>query len=418
MLYINQKKNRVLAVLIYLIYGLGDGYAATLQEEAKQNQMKDSLKKGVVKVIAVKRKNVVERGAGIMLGEQKGTIYILTAYHIVKDALHIFIESYGVPREKVEAKIFERYDPENDITVLMVENNQFLTNSLEQMYEIDPSKFQPGDKAIIIGHPGDEEWELIGVNVHSKSSTRLMLDQGILRDSQSGGPLLDLYGNLLGIIIESTKTRYGEVVRIDTALATLDKWGVPYRVKLRVDFCSVIHRLIKSSLNNFNDIKGVKSVASGIFERGDIYWELRDRALDMTGNGLSILHKDKIDHDSNTPVYFASFGRQRNETEGKRVWLKVAEEIAQCMPGEEKYPEKFSNSPYCYTVFYSESWHTSFSSNHFEAYIHMSNNWDVGVYIGRTPGYIGNHRYRKLCINPEPVGEYWLREYEHSQLSE
>lgn len=245
MLYTRLQRIRVCALLIFLVFGFSSGYAATAQEEAEQKQRIDQLKKGVIKVTALKPGNVRDEGAGIMIGEQEGNIYFLTAYHVIEDASEILIESYGKLGKQYEVEIFgKRYDPNHDIAVLMISTYEMSSEFVEQLYEVDPTKLQPGDKSIIIGHPADKQWELVWADLHSKSSTRLILKPGAIKPAHSGGPLLDVKGNLVGIVIGTTEAEYGEVVRIDTALAILDRWGVPYRVKLRVDFCSVIRRVI------------------------------------------------------------------------------------------------------------------------------------------------------------------------------
>ncbi|MBE9475001.1 MAG: trypsin-like peptidase domain-containing protein [Chloroflexi bacterium] len=368
--------------MIYLVFGFSSGYAATAQEEAEQKQRIDQLRKGVIKVTAVKPGNVREVGAGIMIGEQGTNIYFLTAYHVIEDASYILIESCGKRGKQYKAKIFgERYDPNHDIAVLTVSNYEMSSEFVEQLYEIDPTNLQPGDEFIIIGHPADKEWESVWADLHSKSSTRLILKPGAIKPAHSGGPLLDVNGNLVGIVIGTTETEYGEVVRIDTALGILDGWGVPYRVKLRVDFCSVLNRLKESAFRDFDDIKGSKRTSLG----GDfVFWNLPDRSLDITGQGRSMFTRDyrlggSYNTEDNPTVYVAHFGRQRDEIEGKKVWQQVANRVAECLPDEEVYPKE----KYCLRTSYQKKWYGDI----IQFITHLTHGFEVELYIYRGGGY-------------------------------
>ncbi len=341
MLNISPKRVRFCAALICFVCGLAIGYPQTAQEEAQRKQRIDQLRKGVIKVTAFKPGDVLDVGAGIMLGEQEGKIYFLTAFHIIEDASEIQIESYGKRGKQIRAEVFgERYSPDHDIAVLVVSSYE-ISDYVEQLYEVDLSKLQPGDKTIIIGHPPDKEWELASTPLRSMNSTRLILNQGVVQPSHSGGPLLDIYGNLVGVVIGNNETEYGEVVRIDTALTILNEWGVPYRTKLRVDFCALINRIIESSRQDYDDMKGMKS------EEYKGVWELNDRSLDLTGVGRSRLVSDVY---TSRTKYVANFGRQRDETEARRVWNQVAQQVVNCIPGGKE--KAYQEGEYCWRAAY------------------------------------------------------------------
>jgi len=340
MLHISPRRVSVCAVLICFVFGLGTGYAATPQEEAQRKQRIDKLRKGVVKVTAIKPRDVRDVGAGIMIGEQEGDVYFLTAYHVIEDASQILIESYGQRGKQYQATVFRgRYDPTHDLAVLTL-SKYGISDSVEQLYEADLSKVQPGDETIVIGHPPDKEWELSWTPLRSKNDTRLILNRGIVQPSHSGGPLLDIYGNLIGVIIGNNETGYGEVVRIDTALAIVDKWGGRYQVKFIPDFCRIVRTAIDSSLKNFDDWKGGKT---DVEKLKTVIWELNDRSLDITGMGRTKLIKSWMTN--GIPAYVANFGSQRNTTEATRVWDRLSQQLANCLPPGEKL---YKDGKYCW----------------------------------------------------------------------
>lgn len=399
MLHISPQRVQICAALICFLCGIASGYAATAQEEAERKKRIDQLRKGVIRVTALKPGDVREVGAGIMIGERGTNIYFITAYHVIEDASDILIESYGKRGQQYKAKVFgERYDPVHDIAVLMVSNYEMPSDSLEQLYEIDLSKLQPGDQTIIIGHPPDKEWELVWTNLHSKSSTRLILKPGVVKSAHSGGPLLDTYGNLVGVVIGKTKKEYGEVVRIDKALPILDSWGVPYRTKLRVDFCAVLRRIIESSLQDLDDMKGAKTTSTHLEEE---WWELNDRSLDITGKGCSKLARDYLVDSGKNTVYVAWFGMPRDETEGRRVWRQVAQAVHACLPDEELHQSR----EICWWTSYQEKWY-------------MHEVWFI-IHLGSVNGnvkliiYRGREDYYDICSHPELFSFYFWEWPDH-----
>ncbi len=135
-------------------------------------------------------------GSGIILNKEG---YILTNEHVVHetDKLHVKLRN----KKSYEAEIIGS-DPVSDIAVLKLKGAKDLTP-----IELgDSSKVKVGDWAIAIGAPlGYEHSFTVGVvsaiargGIDSSGVSYIQTDAAI-NQGNSGGPLLDIYGRVIGI---------------------------------------------------------------------------------------------------------------------------------------------------------------------------------------------------------------------------
>lgn len=135
-------------------------------------------------------------GSGIILNKEG---YILTNEHVVHetDKLHVKLKN----KKSYEAEIVGA-DPVSDIAVLRIKGAKDLTP-----IELgDSSKVKVGDWAIAIGAPlGYEHSFTVGVvsgigrgGIDSSGVSYIQTDAAI-NQGNSGGPLLDIYGRVIGI---------------------------------------------------------------------------------------------------------------------------------------------------------------------------------------------------------------------------
>lgn len=320
-----------LLVLLPLLLSMESVGAQTATERVEQQVLVQHLKQGVAKVYAWKPGNVVDVGAAVMLGEQDDKIYFVSAYHIVEDAEIIKIETFGNRGPQIQVSTFgDRFDPKHDLVVLV--GSRYQISGTDQLYERDLNNLSSNDTTHIIGHPQNDQWVIATATIDSINSTRILLHRGVVKNRYSGGPLIDRYGKLLGVVIGNTSNELGEVVRIDVVLQVLDSWGVPYRTKMAVNFCNILTQIITSSLDDFVNMKGAQ-VTSQL--RDETTWTFLDKSMDITGTGGSSLVRNfRV---RGATQYIADFGRQRDETEGLRVWKEVVgQSVVNCLPPDKK----------------------------------------------------------------------------------
>ena len=135
-------------------------------------------------------------GSGIILNKEG---YILTNEHVVHetDKLHVKLRN----KKSYEAEIIGS-DPVSDIAVLRIKG----ASDLVPIEIGDSSKVKVGDWAIAIGAPlGYEHSFTVGVvsaiargGIDSSGVSYIQTDAAI-NQGNSGGPLLDIYGRVIGI---------------------------------------------------------------------------------------------------------------------------------------------------------------------------------------------------------------------------
>lgn len=158
-------------------------------------------------------------GSGVIMSADG---YILTNAHVINDADQILVMLYDGRQAAAEVV---GVDTETDLAVLSVE-----MNSLKAINIGDPNSAQVGDVALAIGNPfgfGQTVTQGIisgtGRNLVDLSSlVNFLQTDAAINDGNSGGALVDVYGNLLGINsrkLESTgSVGLGFAIPADVAL--------------------------------------------------------------------------------------------------------------------------------------------------------------------------------------------------------
>jgi len=169
---------------------------------------------------------IPEEGSGSgFVWDREG--HIVTNYHVVEDAESIEV-SFG--EEAVMPAEIVGVDPPNDLAVLRVEK---LPEGVEPIPLGDSSTLQVGQTAIAIGNPFGQFERTLTTGVISALNRTLEVEEGrVLRRviqtdaainrGNSGGPLLDSQGRLIGIntaIYSPTGTSAGVgfAIPVDTA---------------------------------------------------------------------------------------------------------------------------------------------------------------------------------------------------------
>lgn len=135
-------------------------------------------------------------GTGIALNK-KG--FVLTSHHLVSDAKSIFIsnEKYELLKMKL---VFS--NPELDMAILQVEDEDF--NGFSEIpFSIRKSVADPGERVYTLGYPREDivfgEGSVSSYTGYEGDTTSYQISIPV-NPGNSGGPLFDNQGNLLGII--------------------------------------------------------------------------------------------------------------------------------------------------------------------------------------------------------------------------
>ncbi len=183
-----------------------------LPEESADKYTRSQLVRGTV-TIWVNRGMRIEEGVGLpdrVIGsgfyvDRRG--YIITNYHVIRSQVDPkyegFSRLYIRPSENPEVKIPARvvgYDNVFDIALLKVETES------ENVLSFSPVKQQkPGEQIFAIGSPGGLENTITSGIVSSTDRRFLQMGNVVqvdvpINQGNSGGPLLDDDGNLIGVV--------------------------------------------------------------------------------------------------------------------------------------------------------------------------------------------------------------------------
>ena len=316
-------------ILVFFVLILNQIFAQHTPDKVKSEALRLSLKRGVVRITTFKGTDAKSIGAGVFLCEIGSEYYYLTAYHVVRRSTKILIDCYDNKETFVEAQIFKnKWDEQTDLCILTVPKNKMYGATQEPIYEINPQDIVLNQQVYALGHPPDKEWDLTKSSILKINQGKFILEKGVIQQSHSGGPLLNRYGNMIGIILGNDELGYGEVLKIDKAMSILQRWDVPCTPKITTEYCEICKNITTWANNDFNDIKGLP------FEiAGQQSWEINDKYNDITGLGHSILFWFKVHggrYEGYT-VYSAYYGKHEYK-EAISLKNNLSQKIVDCLP--------------------------------------------------------------------------------------
>jgi serine protease Do len=135
-------------------------------------------------------------GTGFALS-QNG--YLVTSYHVIREADSLMIESQDGRQLKVET-VYE--DPSHDLALLRVVDTAF-TSFGRLPYAFSKGETDLGERVFTLGYPREDvvygEGSVSAVTGFQNDSTAYQVSIPV-NPGNSGGPLLDERGNLIGVI--------------------------------------------------------------------------------------------------------------------------------------------------------------------------------------------------------------------------
>jgi S1-C subfamily serine protease len=125
--------------------------------------------------------------------------YILTSWHMVKDADSIFIENTGT--ERVVTKVVFS-DPKVDVAVLQIENKE-ISKGWNLPFTFSNRSCDLGEKVFTLGYPSKSvvygEGSLSSLNGFNSDTNMYQISIPV-NPGNSGGPLLDEQGTIIGLV--------------------------------------------------------------------------------------------------------------------------------------------------------------------------------------------------------------------------
>ena len=125
--------------------------------------------------------------------------YILTSYHMVKGADSIFVRNSSIDRALTKLVLV---DPKLDLAILKLENQDFYKN-WQVPFSLNEKSTDVGDKVFTLGYPRKDmvygEGSLSSLSGYSNDTNMYQISIPV-NPGNSGGPLLDENGNVIGVI--------------------------------------------------------------------------------------------------------------------------------------------------------------------------------------------------------------------------
>ena len=192
------------------------------------------LQRGVVQIIAYKPGNEKETGAGIFVGfDAKKSALILTAHHVVKDAVRLEVIFFDKQWERFHGMFFQQHE-DLDIAVITVDplEGRAVPSGLPMFTIGEVAKLKEGDRVSTIGHPYDLAWlTSINTNILARLNyqgdfRKFRFTKTAIQRGSSGGPIFSEQGALIGVVAKVDPI-HAVAVKIDEALKVLrDDWSI------------------------------------------------------------------------------------------------------------------------------------------------------------------------------------------------
>lgn len=235
-------------------------------------------------------------GSGVVFSEDANYAYIFTNAHVVEDATSIEVTYSNF---KKSSATIVGYNILEDVAVLSVSKNSNYTIATIQTSD----NLKVGMEVIAIGTPASTEYNFTATagiiskldspisSVYDSNYSLLMIQtDASLNNGNSGGPLFDLYGNLIGL--NSMKLLYDDSynaiddinfsIPMDRAIFMADSFfeNKPYtRGKLGITIIDIIDfTLSEKASYNITLNYGIYVVEStnSLFKTNDIVTEIND----------------------------------------------------------------------------------------------------------------------------------------------
>jgi S1-C subfamily serine protease len=148
----------------------------------------NSLKAGVVRI--ENSRFADEVGSGFIVNIGGGSVYIVTAAHVVKGAQNHRVFLHTKPHESVSAEVLDRQlDDTKGLALLLLKANARTVSGLTALRFGPTDNLGNGEGVKVIGFPGTSIWTVESSSIRRKEGSDLVLS-GQIRGGNSGGPVI------------------------------------------------------------------------------------------------------------------------------------------------------------------------------------------------------------------------------------
>lgn len=207
-----------LAYLYMIALGISLAFCSPLHAQ-------DSLKTNIVK-IKIDDELGGSQGTGIVIGQKGHQTYILTAWHIIEEAMGIEV-SFFQDRRPFPSKATGKYYSDLDMTVIVAEDIP-----LEFLQLPISDEFVPGQPVLTVGHPFGNQWRInypanaLTNPIYNNDIRMLSINEEGIRPGSSGGAI---YSNDYGLLAMITEVGPLDAIGIKLSYIKpiLESWDIP-----------------------------------------------------------------------------------------------------------------------------------------------------------------------------------------------
>jgi ankyrin repeat protein len=176
-------------------------------------------------------------GAGIIVGRDRDSIYVVTARHVVArgdlSASKVEVQFKTKVGTWVPAAILERSDAQMDLAVLRVQTTTIDPCAVHLERAADVAALVRASEVFPIGYPNGVAWGVPATpgRIGRADANEIVFESEFLAAGASGGALVTDTG-AIAAIVKSDAGPFGQALPLSAALARVREWGYP--VMLRV----------------------------------------------------------------------------------------------------------------------------------------------------------------------------------------
>jgi hypothetical protein len=201
---------------------------------ADPHQLAMDLRQNTVRIEAHFGEETTELGFGFIVGERGGTLYAVTAYHVVADPhdapgrppVKVKVELFTHREEVLDAKLLPKYDAAHDLAVITFpapegfQWNRKCLGTDDQQNEMTDVTF--------VGR--NQQWYVptstVKISSEQPEDARFAIDDLAVRPGSSGGPLIASSG-IVGMILRDS-SEGAQALTIGMIRTDFKKWSFPF----------------------------------------------------------------------------------------------------------------------------------------------------------------------------------------------
>jgi len=174
--------------------------------------------------------------------------YLITSYHMVKDADSVFIQNAAIERTHAAMVLS---DPQLDLAILKIDTRK-LASQWQVPFTLKEKQSEVGEKVFTLGYPRREmvygEGALSSLSGFTNDTSMYQISIPV-NPGNSGGPLLDENGYIIGVVRGKITAAEGTGFAIK-AISILNA--------IKEQAADSLHREILSGMNRKTSLRGLK----------------------------------------------------------------------------------------------------------------------------------------------------------------